>query len=128
MKIIGAGRNKVDLTHINNVVDAHLLAEGALLSGSAAPFSTPHLEPGRPRPGRKRTGSSALQPTPVAARISSPTASPWSSGIGSTRSFAASVSPEITNRMCPLPVAYAAGGVLEGLCERAVRPKPASHR
>ncbi len=30
LKIIGAGRNKVDVTHISNVVDAHLLAEQAL--------------------------------------------------------------------------------------------------
>ncbi len=30
LKIIGSGRNKVDLTHIDNVVDAHLLAEQAL--------------------------------------------------------------------------------------------------
>jgi nucleoside-diphosphate-sugar epimerase len=35
LKIIGSGRNKVDLTHITNVVDAHLLAEQALSSGSA---------------------------------------------------------------------------------------------
>ena len=31
LKIIGAGRNKVDVTHITNVVDAHLLAERALV-------------------------------------------------------------------------------------------------
>lgn len=30
LKIIGSGRNKVDVTHITNVVDAHLLAELAL--------------------------------------------------------------------------------------------------
>ena len=30
LKIIGSGRNKVDVTHIANVVDAHLLAEQAL--------------------------------------------------------------------------------------------------
>ena len=30
LKIIGPGRNKVDVTHISNVVDAHLLAEQAL--------------------------------------------------------------------------------------------------
>ena len=30
MKIIGPGRNQVDVTHITNVVDAHLLAEQAL--------------------------------------------------------------------------------------------------
>jgi nucleoside-diphosphate-sugar epimerase len=30
LKIIGSGRNRVDVTHITNVVDAHLLAEQAL--------------------------------------------------------------------------------------------------
>ncbi len=36
LKIIGNGRNKVDLTHITNVVDAHLLAERALASAIVA--------------------------------------------------------------------------------------------
>jgi len=48
LKIIGAGKNKVDVTHITNVVDAHLLAEGALLSGSAAPFRPPVAGVARP--------------------------------------------------------------------------------
>jgi 2-alkyl-3-oxoalkanoate reductase len=30
LKIVGSGRNRVDLTHITNVVDAHLLAENSL--------------------------------------------------------------------------------------------------
>jgi nucleoside-diphosphate-sugar epimerase len=30
LKIVGSGRNRVDLTHVANVVDAHLLAEQAL--------------------------------------------------------------------------------------------------
>ena len=30
LQIVGSGRNKVDMTHITNVVDAHLLAEQAL--------------------------------------------------------------------------------------------------
>ncbi|MSU45754.1 MAG: NAD-dependent epimerase/dehydratase family protein [Lacunisphaera sp.] len=36
LKIIGSGRNKVDVTHITNVVDAHLLAEQALARPDAA--------------------------------------------------------------------------------------------
>ena len=40
LKIIGAGENKVDVTHIANVVDAHLLAEGAL------------VQPGHPAGGK----------------------------------------------------------------------------
>jgi len=35
LKIIGDGKNRVDLTHIANVVDAHLLAERALISPAA---------------------------------------------------------------------------------------------
>ena len=33
LKIVGSGQNKVDITHIANVVDAHLLAEQALKTG-----------------------------------------------------------------------------------------------
>ncbi len=36
LKIIGPGRNKVDVTHITNVVDAHLLAERALAQPNSA--------------------------------------------------------------------------------------------
>jgi len=32
LKIVGSGQNKVDMTHITNVVDAHLLAECALMN------------------------------------------------------------------------------------------------
>ena len=38
LKIVGGGANRVDITHIANVVDAHLLAEGAIVGGSAAPM------------------------------------------------------------------------------------------
>ena len=40
LRIVGSGRNRVDLTHIENVVDAHLLAETALgtpVAGVAGP-------------------------------------------------------------------------------------------
>jgi len=51
LKIIGAGRNKVDVTHIANVVDAHLLGEQALIpvAGLAEPkpgSATPATYPG----------------------------------------------------------------------------------
>ena len=36
LKIVGAGHNLVDCTHITNVVDAHLLAEQALAEGRGA--------------------------------------------------------------------------------------------
>ena len=35
LKIIGPGKNRVDVTHITNVVDAHLLAEQALCQATA---------------------------------------------------------------------------------------------
>lgn len=35
LRIIGDGRNRVDLVHVENVVDAHLLAEKALLPGES---------------------------------------------------------------------------------------------
>ncbi len=40
LKIVGSGRNKVDLTHIANVVDAHLLAE-EILTGSSRSNAVP---------------------------------------------------------------------------------------
>jgi nucleoside-diphosphate-sugar epimerase len=42
LKIIGSGRNKVDVTHITNVVEAHLLAEKAeaAIAGGKAYFIT----------------------------------------------------------------------------------------
>jgi nucleoside-diphosphate-sugar epimerase len=36
LRIIGTGRNRVDLVHVENAVDAHLLAERALASGHSA--------------------------------------------------------------------------------------------
>jgi 2-alkyl-3-oxoalkanoate reductase len=39
LKIIGSGQNKVDLTHITNVVDAHLLAERALTKSKLTGYS-----------------------------------------------------------------------------------------
>jgi 2-alkyl-3-oxoalkanoate reductase len=39
LKIVGSGRNKVDLTHIANVVDAHLLAEVALEKEISVPMA-----------------------------------------------------------------------------------------
>lgn len=103
LKIVGAGRNKVDITHINNVVDAHLLAEGALLQGSAAPF--------KPVAGAAGGGV----PLPVGGRAYFITNGEpvvlwdWINtvlrGVGI---------PEV-KRHVPLPLAYAAGGLLEAV-------------
>jgi nucleoside-diphosphate-sugar epimerase len=104
LKIIGSGRNKVDVTHISNVVDAHLLAEGALLTGSTAPFHTPT------RPGESRAGLPTQGPGGRAYFITN--GEPvilwdWINqllrGVGL---------PEITKRV-PLAAAYTVGGVLE---------------
>lgn len=106
LKIIGSGRNKVDVTHISNVVDAHLLAEGALLTGRTAPFHAPA------RPGASRASMPANGPGGRAYFITN--GEPvilwdWINqllrGVGI---------PEITKHV-PLPVAYAAGGLMEGL-------------
>lgn len=36
LRIVGRGRNRVDMVHVDNAVDAHLLAERALQAGAAA--------------------------------------------------------------------------------------------
>jgi len=41
LKIIGSGHNRVDCTHITNVVDAHLLAEQALFTAAAGGVPAP---------------------------------------------------------------------------------------
>lgn len=111
LKIIGSGRNKVDVTHISNVVDAHLLAEGALLPGSTAPFHAPGG--GVPSP-RKADGGVRPPNGPGGRAYFITNGEPvvlwdWINqllrGVGL---------PEVT-RHVPLPVAYAAGGLLEAL-------------
>lgn len=87
LKIIGSGRNKVDVTHISNVVDAHLLAEGAL------------AQPGRAAGGKAYFITNG-EPVILWDWINQ-----LLRGVGI---------PEITKHV-PLPVAYAAGGVMEAL-------------
>ncbi len=45
LKIVGAGRNLVDCTHITNVIDAHVLAEAALMPGNLLGYQTPGGDP-----------------------------------------------------------------------------------
>jgi nucleoside-diphosphate-sugar epimerase len=45
LRIIGSGRNRVDMVHVVNAVDAHLLAEQALASGHASNESTSGRRP-----------------------------------------------------------------------------------
>ena len=99
LKIIGSGRNKVDVTHITNVVDAHLLAEQALCRATA----------------RTNTGLAAASNGAAAGKAYFITNGEpvvlwdWINqllrGLGQ---------PEITKHVS-LNMAYAAGGVLEAL-------------
>ena len=41
LRIIGSGRNKVDMVHVTNAVDAHMLAEAALARSSPLPDARP---------------------------------------------------------------------------------------
>jgi nucleoside-diphosphate-sugar epimerase len=87
LKIIGSGQNKVDVTHITNVVDAHLLAEQAL----ARPNST--------------AGGKAYFITNGEPLVLWDWINQLLRGLGE---------PEITKHVS-LGAAYAAGGVLEAL-------------
>lgn len=103
LKIIGAGRNKVDLTHIANVVDAHLLAESALGPGGGVPSPRKAADEGvRPpsNPGGRAYFITNGEPVILWDWINQ-----LLRGMGL---------PEIT-RHVPLPVAYAAGGLMEAL-------------
>jgi nucleoside-diphosphate-sugar epimerase len=95
LKIIGHGRNKVDVTHINNVVDAHLLAEGALIRPQ---FSTLNSQPALPPASGKAYFITNGEPVILWDWINQ-----LLRGVGF---------PEITKRV-PLTAAYAAGGMLE---------------
>jgi len=91
LKIIGAGRNRVDVTHISNVVDAHLLAETALINGAGTPSS--------------RAGGNAYFITNGEPVVLWDWINELLRGTGV---------PEITKHV-PLRTAYLAGGVMEGL-------------
>ena len=115
LKIVGSGRNKVDITHITNVVDAHLLAEKALVgavAGLAEPGPAPASGLTSPDPRPKTQDPNAR---PAAGRAFFITNGEpvvlwdWINeilrGVGI---------PEITRRV-PLPVAYVAGGLCEAV-------------
>jgi nucleoside-diphosphate-sugar epimerase len=87
LKIVGSGRNKVDITHIANVIDAHLLAEGAL------------AQSGHPSGGKAYFISNG-EPVSLWDWINQ-----LLRGVGL---------PEVQRRV-PVPVAYATGGLLEAL-------------
>jgi nucleoside-diphosphate-sugar epimerase len=94
LKIVGSGRNKVDITHITNVVDAHLLAEQAL-----GKFQISNPKSQMPAAGRAFFITNG-EPVVLWDWINEVLR-----GVGI---------PEITRRV-PLPVAYAAGGLCEAV-------------
>lgn len=103
LKIIGSGRNQVDVTHISNVVDAHLLAEGALLNGGGVPSPRTVADVGvrSPRnPGGRAYFITNGEPVVL-----------WDWINQLLRGLNL---PEVTKHI-PLPVAYTAGGILEAL-------------
>jgi len=105
LRIVGPGRNRVDITHIANVVDAHLIAEGALMCGGSAPFP--------PAAAKYALNPESRAPVCPAGRAYFITNGEpvvlwdWINevlrGVGI---------PALRSRV-PLPVAYAAGAVLE---------------
>lgn len=109
LRIIGSGRNRVDVTHITNVVDAHLLAEQALIQchllsdivhgGKQGCHLIGDIAPGA------GVGSRAYFITNGEPVVLWDWINQLLRGVGS---------PEITKHV-PLPVAYAAGGVMEAL-------------
>ena len=100
LRIIGAGDNKVDVTHITNVVDAHLLAEQALCRATARTNTGLAAASNGANPGGKAYFITNGEPVVLWDWINE-----LLRGIGA---------PEIT-RHVPLSVAYATGGVLETL-------------
>jgi nucleoside-diphosphate-sugar epimerase len=116
LKIVGAGTNKVDITHIANVVDAHLLAEGALMgvAGVADPGERGKA-PGSTTPVTLPAGGRAYFITNGEPVLLWDWINQVLRGVGLT---------PVTKKV-PLPVAYAAGGLLEAwwrVSDRAGEP------
>ena len=96
LRIIGPGRNKVDVTHITNVVDAHVLAERALLICNLIDYKLT---------GPASAGGKAYFITNGEPVVLWDWINEVLRGVGL---------PEITKHIS-LGKAYAVGGVLEGL-------------
>lgn len=109
LKIIGSGKNKVDVTHITNVIDAHLAAEQALLKNVAG-LAEPGLcnvfgQPGSATPATNNPAGRAYFITNGEPVVLWDWLNELLRGVGIA---------ELKTHV-PLPVAYAAGGVLEAL-------------
>jgi nucleoside-diphosphate-sugar epimerase len=86
LKIVGNGKNRVDVTHVENAAVAHLLALDRLAPGSPIAGKTYFISQGEP-----------VELWPFVNRI-----------------LAANSLPPVAKRV-PFQVAYAAGGVFEGM-------------
>jgi nucleoside-diphosphate-sugar epimerase len=96
LKIIGTGKNRVDVTHIRNVVDAHLLAEAAMINSMC---DLPNVEVyRRPNPAGKAYFITNDEPVSLWDWINE-----LVRGVGL---------PEITKRL-PLPMATLMAGAME---------------
>jgi nucleoside-diphosphate-sugar epimerase len=96
LKVVGDGTNKVDITHIANVVDAHLLAEGSLVANPQP--STLNAQLPLPAVGGKAYFITNGEPVILWDWINRVV-----KGMGL---------PPVTKNV-PLPMAYLAGGLLE---------------
>jgi nucleoside-diphosphate-sugar epimerase len=63
LRIIGTGRNRVDMVHIHNAVDAHLLAERALDKSQSPDPKSQESQPG----GRCHLIDDKVDPSPIAS-------------------------------------------------------------
>lgn len=70
LRIVGDGRNRVDLVHVENAVDAHLLAEAALAS-PATPAAPPAIAPA-PTASSTRASAPAAATTHALSPASTP--------------------------------------------------------
>src|SRR6478735_1394758 len=106
LKVVGDGTNKVDITHIANVVDAHLLAEGALMrvAETAAPMSD--FKSNQP------AASLAVMRPPGGHAYFITNDEPLVLWTWINRVLKGLDLPPVT-RNVPLPVAYTVGGMLE---------------
>jgi nucleoside-diphosphate-sugar epimerase len=106
LKMVGEGTNKVDITHIANVVDAHLLAEGALMNVAVAGAA----DPGAARSPGSATPATGKSPGGRAYFITN--GEPVVLWEWINRVLKGVGLPPVTQNV-PLPMAYAAGGLCE---------------
>jgi nucleoside-diphosphate-sugar epimerase len=104
LKMVGEGTNKVDITHIANVVDAHLLAEGALMNVAGGD------DPGTKAPPGSAPPATAKSPGGRAYFITN--GEPVRLWEWINRILKGVGLPPVTKNV-PLPMAYLAGGLCE---------------